>query len=127
MADGWRHAIGHLVELAGDVAADQPGLVEVLARVADPRRRRGARYRLGRRKLHGKKWSRETCYTITSLTATQASPAGLAAIIRGHWLTEDRLHWVRDLDRDEDRPQVRTASGPPVRPPYAISPSPSCA
>ncbi len=47
---------------------------------------------------NGKKWSCETVYAITSLTATQASPAGLAAIIRGHWGIEDRLHWVRDLD-----------------------------
>lgn len=39
-------AIGHLVEVAGNVAADQPGLLEVLARVADPRCRRGVRYRL---------------------------------------------------------------------------------
>jgi predicted transposase YbfD/YdcC len=68
-----------------------------------------------RRKLPGKKkWSSETVYAITSLTATQASPARLAAIIRGHWLIEDRLHWVRDMDFDEDRSQVRTASGPRV-------------
>jgi predicted transposase YbfD/YdcC len=68
-----------------------------------------------RRKLPGKKkWSRETCYAITSLTAIQGSPAGLAAIIRGHWMIEDRLHWVRDMDYDEDRSQVRTASGPRV-------------
>ena len=68
-----------------------------------------------RRKLPGKeKWSRETVYAVTSLTATQASPAELAAIIRGHWLIEDRLHWVRDLDYDEDRSQIRTASAPRV-------------
>jgi predicted transposase YbfD/YdcC len=41
-----------------------------------------------------KKWSRETVYAITSLTAIQASPAELAAIIRGHWMIEDRLHWA---------------------------------
>jgi hypothetical protein len=29
-------------------------------------------------------------------------------------MSEDRLHWVRDLDYDEDRPQVRTASAPRV-------------
>jgi predicted transposase YbfD/YdcC len=66
-----------------------------------------------RRKLKGK-WSRETCYAVTSLTVTQATCAQLAAIIRGHWGIEDRLHWVRDLDFDEDRSQVRTASGPRV-------------
>ena len=27
---------------------------------------------------------------------------------------EDRLHWVRDLDSDEDRSQIRTASGPQI-------------
>ena len=37
-----------------------------------------------RRRRGTKKWSRETVYAITSLTAAQASPAGLAAIIRGH-------------------------------------------
>jgi len=68
-----------------------------------------------RRRISGKKkWSRETVYAITSLTATQASPAALAAIIRGHQMIEDRLHWVRDMDYDEDRSQVRTASGPRV-------------
>jgi predicted transposase YbfD/YdcC len=68
-----------------------------------------------RRKLPGKKkWSRETACAITSLTATQASPAELAAIIRGHQMIEDRLHWVRDMDFDEDRSQIRTGSGPRV-------------
>ena len=63
------------------------------------------------RRLPGTKtWSSETVYAVTSLTATQASPAELAAIIRGRWLIEDRLHWVRDLDWDEDRSQFRTAS-----------------
>jgi predicted transposase YbfD/YdcC len=67
-----------------------------------------------RRRLTGKKRSAETCYAVTSLAATQASPAELAAIIRGHWAIEDRLHWVRDMDFDEDRSQVRTGSGPRI-------------
>ncbi len=67
-----------------------------------------------RRPLNGTKWSTETVYAITSLTATQARPAELAAIIRGHWLIEDRLHWVRDMGWDEDRSQVRTGNGPRV-------------
>jgi predicted transposase YbfD/YdcC len=66
-----------------------------------------------RRKVMGK-WSRETCYAVTSLTVAQASHAQLAAIIRGHWGIEDRLHWVRDVDFDEDRSQVRAASGPRI-------------
>jgi len=45
-----------------------------------------------RRRKAGGKWSRETCYAVTSLAVTQASHAQLAAIIRGHWGIEDRLH-----------------------------------
>jgi hypothetical protein len=44
----------------------------------------------------------------------QATSAELAAIIRGHWTIEDRLHWVRDMTFDEDRSQTRTASGPRI-------------
>ena len=64
-----------------------------------------------RRPLNGKKRTAETVCAITSLTAIQARPAELAAIIRGHWLIEDRLHHVTC---DEDRSQVRTANGPRV-------------
>jgi predicted transposase YbfD/YdcC len=67
-----------------------------------------------RRQLNSTKWTTETVYAVTSLTAIQARPAELAAIIRGHRLIEDRLHWIRDMDYDEDRSQVRTASGPRV-------------
>ena len=66
-----------------------------------------------RRKVKGK-WSRETCYAVTSLSVTQATPGQLAAIIRGQWGIEDRLHWVRDIDFDEDHSQVRTAAGPQI-------------
>ena len=67
-----------------------------------------------RRTLTSSKWSTETVYAITSLTAAQASPAQLAAALRGHWAIEDRLHWVRDVIYGEDHSQVRTASGPRV-------------
>jgi predicted transposase YbfD/YdcC len=63
---------------------------------------------------HSKKWSTETVYAVTSLTAIQAHPAELAQIVRGHWGIEDRLHWVRDVTYDEDRSQVRTGNGPRV-------------
>jgi DDE family transposase len=39
-------AIGHLVEVAGDTAGGQPGLLAALAGMADPRHRRGVRHRL---------------------------------------------------------------------------------
>jgi hypothetical protein len=51
---------------------------------------------------------------LAPVTLTKATYAQLAAIIRGHWGIEDRLHWVRDMDFDEDRSQVRTASGPRI-------------
>jgi DDE family transposase len=38
--------IGHLADLAEDAAGDPPGLLAALARVADPRHRRGVRHRL---------------------------------------------------------------------------------
>jgi predicted transposase YbfD/YdcC len=67
-----------------------------------------------RRPLTGKKWSTQTVYAVTSLTALRARPAELARIVRGHWGIEDRLHWVRDVVYDEDRSQVRTGNGPRV-------------
>jgi len=39
-------ALGHLAGLAKEAAEDRPGLLEVLAKVTDPRHRRGVRYRL---------------------------------------------------------------------------------
>jgi hypothetical protein len=42
-----------------------------------------------RRPLTGTKWSAETIYAITSLTAIQARPAELADIARRHWLIEN--------------------------------------
>jgi len=79
-----------------------------------------------RRRTVRRKRSAETCYAVTSLTVAQASHAQLAAIIRGHWGIEDRLHWVRDMAFDEDRSQVRTASGPASWPACATWSSPSC-
>ena len=56
--------------------------------------------------------STETAYYITSLTPDQTRPDRLAALIRGHWEIENRLHWVRDVTYDEDRSQLRTGNAP---------------
>ncbi len=72
--------------------------------------------------LHGRRqairierqtWNRKTdkttlavCYALTSLSAEQATPAQLAALIRQHWHIENRLHYVRDFTYDEDRCRV---------------------
>lgn len=50
-------------------------------------------------------------YAITSLDAHQATPAQLAAWIRGHWQIE-ALHHLRDVSYGEDASQIRTGSGP---------------
>jgi predicted transposase YbfD/YdcC len=86
----------------------------VAAGLGFPHAAQAIQIRRRRRPLHAKKWSGETVYAITSLTATQATPTDLAQILRGHWGIEDRLHWVRDMTYDEDRSQIRTANGPHV-------------
>jgi hypothetical protein len=52
-----------------------------------------------------------TGYAITSLSCTQASPAGLAGLLRGHWAIQ-ALHYLRDVTFAEDGSQVRTTAGP---------------
>jgi len=89
-------------------------ITDVAAGLAFPHAAQAIQIVRRRRPLNGKKPAAETVYAITSLTAFQARPAELAAIIRGHWLIEDRLHWVRDMDWDEDRSRVRTGNGPRV-------------
>jgi predicted transposase YbfD/YdcC len=64
------------------------------------------------RRPRSKKWSTEVAYAVTSLAAEQATAAELAGWVRGHWAIENRLHWVRDVTYDEDRSQIRTATGP---------------
>ena len=60
-----------------------------------------------------KKWQTVTIYAITSLTASQATPAQLAGWIRGHWQIE-AIHHIRDVTYGEDASQVRTGNGPQV-------------
>ncbi len=63
------------------------------------------------RPLDGGRWRTVTIYAITSLDAHQATPAQLAAWIRGHWQIE-ALHHLRDVSYGEDASQIRTGSGP---------------
>jgi predicted transposase YbfD/YdcC len=57
------------------------------------------------------KWATETSYAITSLGASQATPAQLAGWVRGHWGIE-ALHHIRDVTYGEDASQIRTGNGP---------------
>jgi predicted transposase YbfD/YdcC len=89
----------------------------IAAGIAFPHAAQAIRVVRRRRPLSGKnsrKWTSETVYAVTSLTAAQASPAKLATIMRGHWSIEDSLHWVRDMTFGEDSSQVRTRNGPRV-------------
>jgi predicted transposase YbfD/YdcC len=54
----------------------------------------------------------EVVYLITS--DRDASPATLAAWVRGHWHIENKLHWVRDVTYQEDNSLVRTGNAPRV-------------
>ena len=50
-----------------------------------------------RRKQTGQRETRESVYAVTSLDAHQATPADLAAAIRGHWGIENSSHHIRDV------------------------------
>lgn len=50
---------------------------------------------------------REVIYGCTSLTKEEATAEELLKLVRGHWVIENRSHWVRDVTMDEDRSQVR--------------------
>jgi predicted transposase YbfD/YdcC len=58
--------------------------------------------------------TREYVIVITSLTAQQADPARLAALVRGHWSIENRLHYVRDVAFEEDRSTVTSRNLPRI-------------
>ena len=66
------------------------------------------------RDLDGAPKSAIAALGITSLTASRADPARIAVHVRGHWNIENKLHWVRDMDWDEDRSQLRKGSAPQV-------------
>jgi predicted transposase YbfD/YdcC len=67
-----------------------------------------------RRALGAKRWSTETVYAITDLTAEQATTAELAEWLRGHWTIENSAHWIRDVVFGEDASKVRTRNAPAV-------------
>ncbi|MFY1625656.1 transposase [Micromonospora sp. WMMD735] len=65
-----------------------------------------------RRKQSGKRETRESVYAVTSLDAHQATPADLAAAIRGHWAVENSSHHIRDVTFAEDACTVHTGTAP---------------
>ncbi len=65
-----------------------------------------------RRKETGKSESRRTDYAVTSLDAHQATPAQIAAFIRGEWGIENSSHHIRDVTFDEDASTVHAGTAP---------------
>lgn len=56
--------------------------------------------------------SQELAYGITSRPASEASPQRLLQINRGHWVIENRCHYLLDWNFDEDRGRIRSGYGP---------------
>lgn len=65
-----------------------------------------------RRQESGKQQTRETVFAVTSLDSHQATPADLAAYLRGHWIIENANHYVRDVTFGEDASRVHTGNAP---------------
>ena len=91
-------------------------MTAVAAGIAFPHTAQAIQIRRRRRLLDGgtgQRWSTETSYAVTSLAASHATPAQVAAWIRGHWGIE-ALHHIRDVTYGEDNSQIRTSNGPQV-------------
>src|SRR5664280_1278956 len=113
----WREVpVGHDTRASGHGRAEWRTLkiTAVTAGLGFPHAAQAIQIVCRRGRLNSTRWSTETVYAITSLSATQTSPDELAAALRGHWSIEDRLHWVRDVTFGEDLSQVRTGNGPRV-------------
>jgi predicted transposase YbfD/YdcC len=63
--------------------------------------------------LQGNLTSAVAALGLTALSAAQASPERLNWLVRDHWGIE-AMHWLRDLDFDEDRSQLRCGSAPQI-------------
>ena len=87
-------------------------VVTVATGIVFPHARQAIQITRKTRRLDSRKWRTEVVYAVTSLAFEQATAAEIAGWVRGHWAIENRLHWVRDVTYDEDRSQIRTATGP---------------
>ena len=73
-------------------------------------------FRLERHRIDKRTGQREVHvqYGISSLAPECADATRLAALVRGHWGIENRLHWVRDVLLAEDASRIRTGHAPQV-------------
>jgi len=73
-----------------------------------PGARQAGLVRRARRRTSAARWEQvETRPWLTSLPPERASPAAIAAGLRGHWGIENGLHQVRDGTYGEDRQHAR--------------------
>lgn len=79
-----------------------PGVQQVLRRECE------------RRILRTGHVSQAVSYALTSLPATAVSAAQLEQLWRGHWMIENRVHYVRDVTLGEDAHQMHAAHAPQV-------------
>jgi predicted transposase YbfD/YdcC len=54
----------------------------------------------------------EIAYGITSRPPEQANAQRVLQVNRGHWVIENRCHYILDWTFDEDRSRIRTGYGP---------------
>ncbi len=73
-------------------------------------------FRLERCRIDKRTGERTTTvvFGITSLQPDCADANRLAALSRGHWSIENRLHWVRDVAFGEDASRIRSGHAPQV-------------
>ncbi|MHB8348244.1 MAG: ISAs1 family transposase [Acidiferrobacterales bacterium] len=74
----------------------------------------GQVFRIEREVLHKKSGKRtlESALGVTSRPPEQADPQRVLEINRGHWVIENRCHYVIDWNFDEDRCRIRSGHGP---------------
>jgi hypothetical protein len=51
---------------------------------------------------------------VTSLPAPIAFPERLLSLKRGHWISENSLHYVKDVTMGEDKSTVHCGNGPKI-------------
>ena len=56
--------------------------------------------------------TQETVFGITSHSPETADARRLLEFNRGHWVVENKSHWVRDVVFGEDLSQIRCKNGP---------------
>jgi predicted transposase YbfD/YdcC len=109
--------VGHLEHDKGHGRRETRALQVICAaspRLPFPHARQALRIHRERVDLITGELSREVVFAVTDLGFQTAKPPQLAALVRGHWMIENRVHLVRDVTFAEDASSVRTGTAPRV-------------